>query len=38
MTTTQRYADLEANDLRSAIERIDGNDVETSLSGVTSDA
>jgi hypothetical protein len=23
--TTQRYADLDANDLRAAIERIDGN-------------
>jgi site-specific recombinase XerD len=29
LTTTQRYADLDANDLRSAIERIDGNGVET---------
>lgn len=29
LATTQRYADLDANDLRSAIERIDGNSVET---------
>jgi integrase len=29
LATTQRYADLDANDLRSAIERIDGNGVET---------
>lgn len=31
LATTQRYADLDANDLRSAIERIDGNSVETAL-------
>jgi integrase len=29
LATTQRYADLDANDLRSAIARIDGNSVET---------
>ncbi len=29
LTTTQRYADFDANDLRSAIERIDGNSAET---------
>jgi site-specific recombinase XerD len=29
LATTQRYADLDANDLRSAIARIDGNGVET---------
>ncbi len=29
LATTQRYADLDANDLRSAIERIDGKGVET---------
>jgi len=29
LATTQRYADLDANDLRSAIERIDGNGVVT---------
>jgi len=28
LATTQRYADLDANDLRSAVERIDGNSVE----------
>ena len=31
LATTQRYADLDANDLRSAIELIDGNGVETAL-------
>jgi integrase/recombinase XerD len=30
LTTTQRYADLDANDLRSAIECIDGKDLEMS--------
>lgn len=30
LATTQRYADLDANDLRSAISRIDGENVETS--------
>jgi integrase len=29
LATTQRYADLDADDLRSAIDRIDGNGVET---------
>jgi site-specific recombinase XerD len=29
LKTTQRYADFDANDLRSAIECIDGNGVET---------
>jgi integrase len=29
LATTQRYADVDANDLRSAIERLDGNGVET---------
>lgn len=29
LATTQRYADLDANDLRRTIERIDGNGVET---------
>jgi YD repeat-containing protein len=29
LATTQRYADLDANDLRSAIARFDGNSVET---------
>jgi site-specific recombinase XerD len=33
LTTTQLYADLDANDLRSAIERIDGKGVETSSGG-----
>ncbi len=28
LATTQRYADLDANDLRDAINRLDGNDVE----------
>jgi site-specific recombinase XerD len=31
LATTQRYADLDANDLRSAIDLIDGNGVETAL-------
>jgi integrase len=31
LATTQRYADLDANDLRSAILRIDGENVETSV-------
>jgi integrase len=31
LTTTQRYADFDANDLRSAIECFDGNGVETAL-------
>lgn len=31
LATTQRYADLDANDLRSAIARIDGNGVEMAL-------
>jgi hypothetical protein len=29
LATKQRYADLDANDLRSPIARIDGNSVET---------
>ena len=36
--TTQRYADLDANDLRAAIERIDGNALVTSKSDVAPDA
>lgn len=28
LATTQRYADVDASDLRSAIERLDGNGVE----------
>lgn len=35
LATTQRYADLDASDLRKAIERIDGNGVETALEGVS---
>jgi integrase len=31
LATTQRYADLDANDLRSAISRLDGENVETSI-------
>lgn len=33
LTTTQLYADLDANDLRSAIERIDGDRGELSSEG-----
>jgi site-specific recombinase XerD len=29
LTTTQRYADVDANDLREAINLLDGNGVET---------
>jgi integrase len=38
LTTTQRYADLDANDLRAAIERIDGNAMETSKTEVATDS
>jgi integrase len=34
LATTQRYADLDASDLRKAIERIDGNGVETALANI----
>jgi integrase len=36
--TTQRYADLDANDLRAAIERIDGNAMETSKTEVATES
>jgi integrase len=35
LQTTQRYADLDANDLRAAINRLDGNGVETAIRDVT---
>jgi site-specific recombinase XerD len=34
LDTTQRYADLDANDLRAAAERLDGNSVEMAMRDV----